>query len=326
MAWARDWPWTPGVNPKCDAALLTGIDVEVLPHATIQVVKNTNVGEGAFDFTSDVPGLGNFSLDTTGSGTDATAVIPLDGPQVGVTYNIAETLPSGWILDSATCSNGDTPDAVTPLDTQDVVCTFTNTLDSATINVVKNTVGGNGAFDIDWSGPTTSGTVNLDTGVNNTDSDSIITTETGTFTLQELVPAGWALASAGCVNDNGGGTVGTWDNIDTISGIDLSPGDSVTCTFTNAAEGSVTLVKNTVGGNGSFDFVTDVPGLGTNIQTTGGTGSTSASNVPAGTYSIVETVPAGWQLTSATCSDGSPPDALVLTDRRNGDLYVYRYR
>jgi hypothetical protein len=304
----------PGVNPRCDAAILTGINVEVLPHATIQVVKNTNVGDGPFDFTSDVPGLGNFTLDTTGDGTESTAVIPLDGPEVGQTYNIAETLPTGWILDSATCSNGDTPDAVTPLDTQDVVCTFTNTLDTATINVVKNTVGGNGLFAVNWLGPTTSGGVALDTGVINTDTETVVTTETGTFVLQELIPEGWVLSNAGCVNDNGGAGVGTWDTVDTINGIDLSPGDSITCTFTNAVLGSVTLIKNTVGGDGSFDFVTDVPGLGSNITTSGGTGAISASNVPQGVYSIVETVPAGWNLDSAICSDGSPPDALDVSD------------
>lgn len=76
--------------------------------------------------------------------------------------------------------------------------------------------------------------------------------------------------------------------------------------------GTVTLIKNAVGGDGSFDFVTNVPGLGSNVQTAGGTGQTSASNVPAGTYSIVETVPAGWKLTYSNCSDGSPPNALVL--------------
>ena len=304
----------PSVNPKCDAALLTGVNVEVVPHATIQVVKNSNVGEGNFSFTSDVPGLGNFDLDTTGDGTESTAVISLDGPQVGQTYNIEEQLPLGWILDSATCSNGETPDAVTPLDTQDVVCTFTNILDSATINIVKNTLGGNGLFTVNWAGPTTSGSVGLDTGVINTDTETVVTTETGVFVLQELIPEGWDLSNAGCINDNGGASVGTWDTVDTINGINLSPGDSITCTFTNAAQGSVTLIKNTVGGDGSFDFVTDVPGLGSNIQTSGGTGAISTTGVPAGVYSIVETVPAGWALDSATCSDGSPPNALDISD------------
>ncbi len=99
---------TPGVNPKCDAALLLGIDVEVLEAATIQVVKNSSGGEGAFDFTTDIPGLSpGFTLDTTGDGTESTAVIQLNEGEVGVTYNITETVPAGWSLASATCSNGD---------------------------------------------------------------------------------------------------------------------------------------------------------------------------------------------------------------------------
>jgi len=129
-----------------------------------------------------------------------------------------------------------------------------------------------------------------------------------------VIPPGWVLGNAACFDDNGGGGVGTWDNVDTITGIDLAPGDSVTCTFTNQAVGTVMLAKNSIGGDGSFGFVTDVPGLGTNIQTSGGSGNaTPATNVPTGTYSIAETVPTGWVLDSATCSNGSPPDALVLT-------------
>lgn len=111
-----------------------------------------------------------------------------------------------------------------------------------------------------------------------------------------------------------------------------SPGPSVTHAVTGQILATVTLVKNTVGGDGRFTFITDVPGLGSDIQTAGGTGQTSASDVPAGTYSIVETVPAGWRLTSATCSDGSPPNALVLgageavtctfVDTRDGQIVV----
>ncbi len=63
----------------------------------------------------------------------------------------------------------------------------------------------------------------------------------------------------------------------------------------------MTVIKNTVGDNGSFDFTSDLPGGNFNIATAGNTGMYSESNVPAGTYSIVETVPAGWALSSATC-------------------------
>jgi len=259
-----------------------------------------------------------------------------NGPFIPATVVITETnLPIGWKLEDISCVLADegTPvnttidlDTATvsvelsyngadPLASQDdVICTFDNLLDSATINLVKNTVGGNGEFPFNWVGPNTSGGVVLNTGSVNTDSDTIITTETGTFLLTELIPPNWVLGNAACVDDNGGGSVGTWDNVNTIEDIDLSPGDSVTCTFTNQAVGTVMLAKNSFGGDGSFDYVTDVPGLGTNIQTSGGSGSaTPASNVPTGTYSIVETVPAGWNLDSATCSNGSSPDALVLT-------------
>ena len=34
--------------------------------------------------------------------------------------------------------------------------------------------------------------------------------------------------------------------------------------------------------------------------------------IKPGTYSLIETVPAGWALASAVCSDGSPANAIIL--------------
>lgn len=81
-----------------------------------------------------------------------------------------------------------------------------------------------------------------------------------------------------------------------------------------AFAGTIVIVKNSLGGDGSFDFVTDVPGLETTVQTQDGTGSVSVGDVPAGVYSIVENVPPGWILDSASCDDGSLPDAVDLAD------------
>ena len=312
----------PVSSPKCTDNRDLTIDVPVPGRITVDKVTVPSddtlfqfnlsgpvmdpLPEGGFDGSHD------FELSDTDPVFDTATFT--GGITAGV-YSVSESPDPGYFTEiSCTGSEGaEDPAAIDVAAGETVNCVFTNTLDSATINVVKNTVGGNGLFAVNWFGPTTSGGVALDTGVINTDTETIVTSETGTFTLTELIPDGWALGNAACFDDNGGAGVGTWDTVDTINGIDLVPGQSVTCTFTNQAIGTVMLVKNTVGGDGSFDFVTDVPGLGTNIQTSGGSGMTSASDVPAGTYSIVETVPAGWALESATCDDGSPPDALVLT-------------
>jgi len=62
---------------------------------------------------------------------------------------VSETLPlpSGWTQTSASCNNG-TLTAVTVVAGVTTICTFTNTYVAPTgsIQVVKNTVGGNGTF------------------------------------------------------------------------------------------------------------------------------------------------------------------------------------
>lgn len=77
-------------------------------------------------------------------------------------------------------------------------------------------------------------------------------------------------------------------------------------------QGSITIVKNTLGGNGSFNFTGSQAFA---ILTSGGTGSnaTAFSSVAPGTYTVTETVPAGWNLTGLTCSNGSQVNVGTAT-------------
>src|ERR1035441_8403376 len=112
----------------------------VAPPSTgsIQVVKNTVGGNSAFGFTSN---FGLTSL-TTSSNTASQTFSSL---APGGSYSVSETVPSGWVQTSAICTNG-TPAAVTVVAGATTICTFTNTVVAPTgsIQVVKNTVGGNG--------------------------------------------------------------------------------------------------------------------------------------------------------------------------------------
>jgi hypothetical protein len=71
--------------------------------------------------------------------------------------------------------------------------------------------------------------------------------------------------------------------------------------------GSITIVNNTNGGDGTFDFTTNggasLPGS-FSITSSGGSGNVSYNSVNIGTYSISETIPGSWSLTSASCDDG----------------------
>jgi hypothetical protein len=86
--------------------------------------------------------------------------------------------------------------------------------------------------------------------------------------------------------------------------ITVASGGAADCTFTNTRRGSLTIVKNTVGGDGSFAFT---GAKDFQIQTASGTGqnATAFASVAPGNYTVTETVPTGWSLTALTCSNGS---------------------
>ena len=82
--------------------------------------------------------------------------------------------------------------------------------------------------------------------------------------------------------------------------------------------GSITVVKVTEGGTGTFGFSSKTLSPSLFDLTTTGTGlagsdSRTFAELPAGTYDVAEGAPgANWVLTSATCSDKSDPSAIDL--------------
>ena len=120
----------------------------------------------------------------------------------------------------------------------------------------------------------------------------------GTYSVVELTPAGWDLSSVSCSD----GSLNT--------AINLGAGETVTCTFNNRQEGKIIVVKQTTpdGSSQSFEFDSN---YGANFFLTDGQSNDSGLMDP-GTYSVAEILPAGWDLTSATCSDGSAVNAIAL--------------
>lgn len=137
----------------------------------------------------------------------------------------------------------------------------------------------------------------------------------GTYSVSEIVPSGWDLTNAVCSDQS------------PVSAISVSSGETVTCVFSNTQRGSITIRKNTLGGNGTFSFTsTALPTHSFSITTTAQTGSANFSNIVPGTYDITETIPSGWILSpSLTCSDpdgGSTVNAskgLVTVDLDPGE-------
>jgi hypothetical protein len=96
----------------------------------------------------------------------------------------------------------------------------------------------------------------------------------------------------------------------------LAEGETVTVTFFNTQRGQIIVDKETnpSGDSQLFDFsLTGGPdAINQTFQLADATSPYESGAVKPGTYSVLETVPAGWDLTSAVCSDGSPVNAIIL--------------
>lgn len=106
--------------------------------ASLTVVKEVNDAPGgqAFAFTTTGTGLSGFSLSPTGTG-DAGKVQKDFTDLAPGSYTVAETVPDGWNLASASCSNGDSPGAITLDAGEAVTCTFVNERERGAIKITK---------------------------------------------------------------------------------------------------------------------------------------------------------------------------------------------
>jgi sarcosine oxidase gamma subunit len=290
---------------------------------TITIVKNTVGGNGTFAFTHNVgtasdPDVASpFNIITAaGTGQQQFLQVPAG------TYTVTESgPPAGWQFTSLSCSAGGSnagqvATIILPAGGS-VTCTYTNTK-QGTITIIKNTVGGNGTFAFTHnvgtaSDPDVTSPFNINT-VANTGQQQFLNVSPGTYTVTESgPPAGWTFSSLSC---SAGGS-----NAGQVATIILPAGGSVTCTYTNNAQGTITIIKNTVGGNGTFAFTHNVgtnsnPTVVTpfNINTAAGTGQQQFLQVNTGTYTVTESgPPAGWQFTSLSCSAGGSNAGQVAT-------------
>jgi CSLREA domain-containing protein len=119
----------------------------------------------------------------------------------------------------------------------------------------------------------------------------------GSYTVSESAKTGWDLTELSC--SDGSDTslaAGT-------ATIHVEAGETVTCRFTNTERGSITIVKNTIGGDGWFAYTS--ANLGSfSLTTSGGTTSRSFDDLASGSYAVTETDPAPtFDFTSLACID-----------------------
>jgi hypothetical protein len=290
-------------NGPCSVVMDTAKEVTAtfLPLGSVTIVKDSILDDPQdFEFVHNLGGDLEFFLDD-----DADATLPNEKIFLEVdpgSYVIREEAVAGWQLTDITCEGADyvpnlgTRRVTITLDADEaVLCTFENTKNGRIV-ITKQT-------SPDGSGQSFTFTRSYGSNVTLADGqshDSGFTLAPGTYSVQENVPAGWQLTGTAC---NDGSAPGS---------IDLSPGESVTCTFTNTQNGRIVVTKQT-DPNGSGQSFTFTRSYGGNFTVSDGQSHDSGSTLSPGTYSVSENAVGGWDLTSATCSDGSAPGSISLS-------------
>ena len=259
------------------------------------IVKKVMVGgTETFDFTGTPSG--SISVN---EGTIEANVAP------GQQYVSTESIEPGWDLTSVTCNDGNSVGSV-PNRTatfnveagETVTCTFTNTK-QAKIIIEKQTDPPDYPMTFDFTG-------------------EIVATLADNETAEKLVAPGGTYRSPRRRRTSG---ISSRSPATTTTRRGASPtltatfrvhaGEVVKCTFENRKRGDITVIKQTDPPNDpqSFSFNASWDPDGFSLVDDG---SENSKGLVPGIYSVSENVPAGWALTSATCNDGSPINAIDL--------------
>ncbi len=275
-----------------------------LKDGSIKVIKNADAA-GDFNFTGDLNG---FTLSPADPDfMDMMTFENLDATQV---YDIVETLNPDFDFVSVACTlegGGSTGDSDGGSGINDVVvepgkqttCTFTNALKSASIKVIKNA---DAAGDFEFTGDLGDFTLSP------ADPDFMdMMTFTGldagsTYDIAETLHDDFDFEGVACTLE-GGGSTGTADGVGGIDDVAVEPGKQTTCTFTNALkDGSIKVIK-TASAAGDFDFSGDLGDFTLSPADPDFMDMMTFDDLdPTQTYSVDETVPDLWDLTSASCT------------------------
>lgn len=271
-------------NTRLDTGL-PDIGVHELPYEGEIIVVQQTVPDGAqqaFGFNATyAPHV--FSL-ADGQEHDS-------GPLPVGTYSITVDTLAGWTT-AGSCNDGSSPDAISLAPGETVICTFqSERLPRLTVVNTTEPAGDPQAFDFSL----TPGESFQLTGGQSRAFDLTA----GGYALAATTPDGWERVGATC------------DNGDAPDAVTLDAGEQVICTFSHRKLGRIVIEKQTLpdGAAQAFTFTAGYDGDGFSLSD--GQQNQSAFLSP-GSYAVAETLPAGWAQNSATCDDGSAPNAIAL--------------
>jgi hypothetical protein len=250
---------------------------------TLVVEKITSDGAGTFAFTSGQ--LGAFSLTTTAAGTGGKDSTTFADIAPG-TYSVAEAVPAGWTLASATCSDGSNPASVKVDAGETVTCTFVNARVRGAVRIHKTRA--HAAFGLGGTYPhpgvtftvssmgQASASVTTDANGDACVDGLLLSSFVGDYTVTETVPAGYAAAGA------------TSKTVSIDAGGSCASG-ATTVSFHNLPLTNITVSVDSQVPGGSASTITCTP---TGSATTGadGDGSLALTNLVAGTYTCTVVV------------------------------------
>jgi hypothetical protein len=289
---------TKTVTVFCGGAIILDFGRQTQPGHIIVVKRTSPSGSTqSFDFTRNWSSS-RFAL-KDGESFDSGPVTPGSG------YSVSESLPlpSDWDQAGASCSDGSPVANIDVGPGETVTCTFRNQLQNhlqpGTIIVRKVTNPSpdpsGASFSFTAGGGLSPTSFSLNDGESRT-FDNLVP-QAG-YSLVENTPAGWDSTRA-CSDGS------------PISNIDVGPGETVTCTFTNTKRGSARVIK-TVGGrppSGSESFCFELrSGASSTVSGTilesqcatagnGGVINFATKLVPGTTYALCEFVMPGWMTT-----------------------------
>jgi hypothetical protein len=302
----------------------TGVSFDIGPGVNM-VCTFVNVQEGGIVVAKQADPDGSqqlftFTGDAAGSIMDNETIQVMN--LVPGQYSATEVLPAGWDLTSIVCddnnSSGSVETATATFNVEPgelVTCTFLN-VQRGNIIFQKVTEGGDGTFTLSLTGNESGNTIGIydlstSGGTGQVQLEQVLPSDEvsgETYAAGEQVPAGWELISTVCTGAN--------DSVKDSAAIDLDPGETVTCVFTNYKDASITIRKESQGFSDRFCWDYSTPqGSGEFCMSTfeGGAetswGPLTYSNGDFGSYSFVEQEVEGaeWILASASCSDGQDP-------------------
>ena len=293
------------------------------------------IGTGTTDATDDDVATKDLTGEDKGPGS--TDVVPVDTG----TYYFWEFSPGANYTTTFACEGTDAgPTSVGGSDYvyslavakgENAVCTFTNTRDQGSVQLVKSwgtgTVGetilkiGTGTTDATDDDVATKDLTGEDKGPGSTD---VVPVDTGTYYFSEVSPGANYTTTFACEGTDADPTsVGGSDYVYSLA---VAKGENAVCTFTNTRDqGSVQLVKSwgtgTVGetilkiGTGTTDATDDDVATKDLTGEDKGPGSTDVVPVDTGTYYFSEVSPGANYTTTFACegTDADPTRSAAGT-------------